>query len=162
MKIFLLSFALLTASSYAALPKEDAYIRSLRNRFFQARLPLERDLFNKSFECIGRKALPGNFEDDFIINELRFYPNIGYLPFVTATNFRLDDHALVEYKSSYVAYYNDGLSEEYLALRVGEQGELLWEASLINEKNIYPNKQVPVMRYPEKTVVHAYGICEQF
>lgn len=152
---------LLTLSVNAALPKEDNLIKELRLRFFQGNTPQEEDIYDIDFTCEGRKALAGNFDEDFSIKELTFHRTIGYLPFVSARNFRLDDHALVKFSSSYVGYIMNNQAEEFLALRVGSEGELLWEASIVDPDNRFPFGINSVIRYAQRSIAHAYGICRK-
>lgn len=159
--LFTLFGLFLSISSQAGLPKEDDVTNDLRNRFIQARTPEEGDIYDSVFKCQGRKALAGNFQSDFMIDELIFNRTIGYLPFVSAHPFRLNDRALIKYNFSYVAYLNHKGREEFIALRVGDMGELLWEASLVANSGLLPIGLNPVVRYPQKTVAHAYGVCER-
>lgn len=147
---------LFTSGAYAGHPAEDNYIKDLRTRFQNAHKPLEDDLYELVFNCEGRNATKGDFNSDLIVDDLRFFRTIGYLPFADARNFRLDDHALVSLSSSYVGYIQTKESEEYIAFRVGSRGELLIESSVRSDA---ANTLKPIVRYPQNYSVKSYGVC---
>lgn len=146
---------LCSMGAYAGLPAEDNYIKDLRSRFQNAQKPLEDDLYEVVFSCEGRNAMKGDFNSDFIIDDLRFFRTVGYLPFTDARNFRLDDHALVSLNSSYVGYIRTKETEEYIAFRVGSRGELLIESSVRSDEMGLR----PIVRYPQNYTVKSYGVC---
>ena len=148
---------LFSLSALAGLPSEDAYIKNLRSRFANAHIPQEEDIYDSVFSCQGRKAKAGDFNADFVIKELRFYRTIGYLPFVDADDFRLDDRSMVRFNSAFVGYLNSKKGEEYIALRVGPKGELLFESSIVSSQ---PGLK-SVIRYPNKAIAQSYGICRR-
>lgn len=146
---------LCSMGAYAGLPAEDSYIKDLRSRFQNAQKPLEDDLYEIVFSCEGRNAMKGDFNSDFIIDDLRFFRTVGYLPFTDARNFRLDDHALVSLNSSYVGYIRTKETEEYIAFRVGSRGELLIESSVRSDEIGLR----PIVGYPQNYTVKSYGVC---
>lgn len=157
MKFLYWSLVILFSSGvFAGHPAEDSYIKDLRAKFQNAQKPLEDDLYEVVFNCEGRNATKGDFKSDFIVDDLRFFRTIGYLPFADARNFRLDDHALVSLNSSYVGYVRTKESEEYIALRVGSRGELLVESSIRSDD---VNGLKPIVRYPQNYSVKSYGVC---
>lgn len=158
MKVLCWSLVLLySLGIYAGAPSEDSYIKDLRNRFQSAQKPLEDDLYEVIFNCEGRMAIKGDYTPDFIVEDLRFFRTIGYLPFADARNFRLDDHALVNSRSSYIGYVDNNKGEEYIAFRVGPKGELLIESSVPSKGAVSVLK--PVIYYPQNYTVRSYGVC---